>query len=87
MAATIIEHMSESVSELGERYIAALREAASRPSIDDAAADVLGELVERIDEVEAQLAGLRLQLIHEANLSGTAPVIDRVRNTVRTSTG
>lgn len=85
MAPSIIEHMIESVQELGERYIAALRETASRPCGDAAAAAELGELVEQIDEVEAQLAGLRLQIVHEANLTGTAAVIDRVRNTVRTS--
>lgn len=85
MVATIIEHMSESVQELGQRHIAALWEAASHLSTDTAAAIELGDLVERIDEIEAQLAGLRLHLVHEARLNGADTVIDRVRNTVRTS--
>lgn len=46
----------------------------------------LAGLVEGLAEVEAQIAGLRLHLIHEARLSGADDVLAGVRESVRTTT-
>ena len=44
------------------------------------------ELLASLDEIEAQLAAARLYLVGEARLSGAAKVLDRVRNSTRTTT-
>ncbi|HHT13645.1 MAG TPA: hypothetical protein GX013_10845 [Propionibacterium sp.] len=46
----------------------------------------LAGLVEGLAEVEAQIVGLRLHLIHEARLAGADDVLAGVRESVRTTT-
>ncbi|MHA6524045.1 HNH endonuclease signature motif containing protein [Tessaracoccus sp. G1721] len=77
--------MSETVVDLGQRYLAALWDAAAALGTDAAAVQRLAGLVDSIGEFEAQLAGLRLHLLHEARLSAADAVIDRVRQSVRTT--
>ncbi|MBB1515774.1 DUF222 domain-containing protein [Tessaracoccus sp. MC1679] len=77
--------MSETVADLGQRYIAALWDAAASIGADEIAMQRLAGLVESIAEAEAQLAGLRLHLLHEAKLSAADAVIDGVRQSVRTT--
>ena len=72
-------HMSETVADLGQRYIAALWGAAASIGADEIAMQRLSGLVESISEAEAQLAGLRLHLLREAKLSAADSVIDGVR--------
>ena len=77
--------MSETVADLGQRYIAALWDAAGALGADEAAVQRLAGLVESIGEAEAQLAGLRLHLLHEAKLSAVDAVLEGVRLSVRTT--
>ncbi|HSO69126.1 MAG TPA: DUF222 domain-containing protein [Arachnia sp.] len=77
--------MSETVGDLGQRYIAAAWGAAGSLGADETAVQRLGGLVESISEAEAQLAGLRLHLLHEAQLSAAAAVVEGVRQSVRTT--
>ncbi|MBB1513628.1 DUF222 domain-containing protein, partial [Tessaracoccus sp. MC1627] len=77
--------MSETVADLGQRYIAALWDAAASIGADQIAMQRLAGLVDSISEAEAQLAGLRLYLLHEAKLSAADAVIDGVRQSVRTT--
>ncbi|HSO69538.1 MAG TPA: DUF222 domain-containing protein [Arachnia sp.] len=77
--------MSETVGDLGQRYIAALWGAAGLLGMDDTAMQRLSGLVESISEAEAQLAGLRLHLLHEAKLSAAEAVMEDVRQSVRTT--
>nr|WP_255433595.1 DUF222 domain-containing protein [Tessaracoccus sp. MC1865] len=44
-------------------------------------------MVHTVTEAEAQLAGLRLHLLHEARLSAADGVVEEVRQSVRTTTG
>ncbi len=72
--------------EMGQRYIAALWDTAHSLDADSAAAaERLGGLVDSIAEAEAQLAGLRMHLLHEARLSAADGVIDAVKQSVRTT--
>ncbi|MHA6526042.1 HNH endonuclease signature motif containing protein [Tessaracoccus sp. G1721] len=77
--------MSETVVDLGQRYLAALWDAAAALGTDAAAVQRLAGLVDSIGEFEAQLAGLRLHLLHEARLSAADAVIEGVRQSVRTT--
>ncbi|AQX15669.1 hypothetical protein BCR15_07810 [Tessaracoccus lapidicaptus] len=72
--------------DLGQRHLAALWDAARSLTQDPgAAAERLGTLVAAVTEAEAQLAGLRLHLLHEAKLAAAENVIDGVRQSVRTT--
>ena len=77
--------MSETVGDLVQRSIAALWGAAGSLGADETAVQRLGGLVELLAEAEAQLAGLRLHLLHEAQLGGAAAVVEEVRQSVRTT--
>ncbi|MBB1513324.1 DUF222 domain-containing protein [Tessaracoccus sp. MC1627] len=77
--------MSETVGDLGQRYLAALWGAAGSLGMDESAMQRLGRLVELLAEAEAQLAGLRLHLLHEAKLSAADAVVEGVRLSVRTT--
>ncbi len=72
--------------DLTQRYIAALWDTARSLGTDEAAHEVLAGLVEDLAEAEAQLAGLKLHLLHEARLSGADAVVAGVRESVRTTT-
>ncbi|WP_052459600.1 HNH endonuclease signature motif containing protein [Tessaracoccus massiliensis] len=72
--------------DLTQRYIAALWDTARSLGTDEAAHEVLAGLVEDVAEAEAQLAGLKLHLLHEARLSGADGVLARVKESVRTTT-
>ena len=72
-------HMSETVVDLGQRYLAALWDAAAALGSDAVAVERLAALVDSIGEFEAQLAGLRLHLLHEARLSAADRVVEGVR--------
>lgn len=76
--------MSE-IRELGQRYIAALWDAAHTVGSDPTAGHRLAGLVDAVTEAEAQLAGFRLHLLHEARLTGADIVVDQVRGSVRTT--
>ena len=78
-------HMSETVVDLGQRYLAALWDAAAALGSDAVAVERLAALVDSIGEFEAQLAGLRLHLLHEARLSAADRVVEGVRQSVRTT--
>ena len=72
--------------DLGQRYVAALWDAVGTLDGDAArTVDRLGGLVAAVTEAEAQLAGLRLHLLHEAKLAAAEAVIDGVRQSVRTT--
>ncbi|AQX14925.1 hypothetical protein BCR15_10145 [Tessaracoccus lapidicaptus] len=72
--------------DLGQRYFAALWDAVGTLDRDAArTVDRLGGLVAAVTEAEAQLAGLRLHLMHEAKLAAAEAVIDGVRQSVRTT--
>ena len=75
--------MSEAVVDLGQRYLAALWDAAVALGTDKVAVERLAGLVESIGEFEAQLAGLRLHLLNEARLSAADRVVEGVRQSVR----
>ncbi|MHA6523667.1 HNH endonuclease signature motif containing protein [Tessaracoccus sp. G1721] len=77
--------MSESAMDLVQRSIAALWDAARTLGTDKVAVKRLAGLVESIGEFEAQLAGLRLHLLHEARLSAADRVVEGVRQSVRTT--
>ncbi|MHA6524897.1 HNH endonuclease [Tessaracoccus sp. G1721] len=77
--------MSDTVVDLGQRYLAALWDAAASLGSDTAAVERLAGLVDSIGEIEAQLAGLRLHLLHEAKLSAADRVVEGVRQSVRTT--
>ena len=57
MVGARIVHMSETVVDLGQRYVAALWGAAASIGADEIAMHRLSGLVESISEAEAQLAG------------------------------
>ena len=78
-------HMSEELVDLGQRYFAALRDAAGSLGSDATAAERLAGLVEVVGEAEAQLAGFRLHLLNEARLSAADAVMEGVRQSVRTT--
>ena len=73
------------VRDLGQRYIAALWEAASTLGTDSTATEKLAGMVAAVSEAEAQLVGLRLHLLHEACLVGADDVVSDVRQSVRTT--
>lgn len=74
------------IQDLGQRYTAALWEAARSLTLgSDTGGHQLAGLVEDITQVEAQLAGLRLHLLHEARLTAADAVLDQTRHSVRTS--
>lgn len=77
--------MSEA-RELMQQGIAALWDAAGSLRTDSPAAERLATMVHTVTEAEAQLAGLRLHLLHEARLSAADAVVDEVRQSVRTTT-
>ncbi|HSO69116.1 MAG TPA: DUF222 domain-containing protein [Arachnia sp.] len=77
--------MSETVVDLGQRFIAALWGAAGSLGMDETAMQRLAGLVEMLAEAEAQLAGLRLHLLHEARVSAADAVMEGVRQSVRTT--
>ncbi|WP_385899647.1 DUF222 domain-containing protein [Tessaracoccus sp. O5.2] len=77
--------MSDSMREQMQRSIAALWDAALTLTTDDTPADRLAGLVAAVTEAEAQLAGLRLHLLHEAKLAAAENVIEGVRQSVRTT--
>lgn len=77
--------MSEQLRDL-KRTVEAVRDHAGALRItseEDVAA--FTELLESLEEAEAQLAGTRLHLIGEARLGGGAQVLDRVRASSRTT--
>ncbi|MCG6567380.1 HNH endonuclease signature motif containing protein [Tessaracoccus sp. ZS01] len=78
--------MSEA-RELMQQGIAALWDAAGSLLTDSPAAERLAHMVHTVTEAEAQLAGLRLHLLHEARLSAADGVVEEVRQSVRTTTG
>ncbi|MCG6567543.1 HNH endonuclease signature motif containing protein [Tessaracoccus sp. ZS01] len=77
--------MSEA-RELMQQGIAALWDAAGSLLTDSPAAERLATMVHTVTEAEAQLAGLRLHLLHEARLSAADGVVEEVRQSVRTTT-
>ncbi|MBB1484110.1 DUF222 domain-containing protein [Tessaracoccus sp. MC1865] len=77
--------MSEA-RELMQQGIAALWDAVGSLRTDSPAAERLATMVHTVTEAEAQLAGLRLHLLHEARLSAADSVVDEVRQSVRTTT-
>ena len=77
--------MSEELVDLGQRYFAALWDAAGSLGSDATAAERLAGLVEVVGEAEAQLAGFRLHLLNEARLSAADAVMEGVRQSVRTT--
>ncbi|MHA6513520.1 HNH endonuclease signature motif containing protein [Tessaracoccus sp. Z1128] len=77
--------MSDSMLDLGQRYIAALWGVAGSLGSGVAAVARLGGLVEVVAEAEAQLAGLRLHLLHEARVSAAEAVVEEVRQSVRST--
>lgn len=77
--------MSE-IRELGQRYVTALWESARSLGTGERAQAELASLVDAVTEAEAQLAGLRLHLLHEARLSGAENVVAAVKESVRTTT-
>lgn len=70
-----------------QQALAALWDAAGTLSTDAHAAQRINHLVDTITEAEAQLAGLRLHLLHEATVSAADAVIRQARESVRTTTG
>ena len=84
MGTIIIGFMSE-VRELGQRHIAALWDAARSLGSDETAHAQLGGLLDAVAEAEAQLAGVKLHLLHEARLTGAESVLAEVRESVRTT--
>ncbi|MFT3886835.1 MAG: DUF222 domain-containing protein [Arachnia sp.] len=81
--------MNDTMRSLGQHALATGWEAARSASfIADRArcAAELGDLLGVIDELEAQLAGLRLQVLHEARLAGADQALDRVKTSTRTTT-
>ncbi|MFT3886923.1 MAG: DUF222 domain-containing protein [Arachnia sp.] len=77
--------MSEDVRELGQRFMAAAWSSLHAHSHPGHAA-VLEGLLGVLEETEAQLAGLRLRLLHEARMSGADRVVDRARSSTRATT-
>lgn len=77
--------MSEEVRDLGQQLVAAAWDAA-RLSAPDVDAVRLGEVLECVEETQAQLAGLRMRLIRQAQAAAAYPVIDQVRISSRTTT-
>ncbi|MHA7862114.1 HNH endonuclease [Tessaracoccus sp. Y36] len=77
----------DDMRDLGQRYIAALWDAVPSFGTGSDTASRLAGMMAAVAEAEAQLAGLRLHLIHEARLAAAAPVLDQVRHSVRTTTG
>lgn len=80
----IMVRMSE-IWDPMQRHIAALWDAARSLGSDEPAFEQMAGLVDAVIEAEAQLAGLRLHLLHEARLSGAANVVAGVRHSVRTT--
>ena len=72
--------------DLVQRGIAALWESTRSLSSDEKSHAGLAGLVDGLAEAEAQIAGLRLHLVHEARLSGAEDVLGGVRESVRTTT-
>lgn len=78
--------MSDAVQDLGQQLLAAAWDATRILDDPKAQAERFGDLLEWVTETEAQLAGLRMRLIHEAHLAGAETVIDQVRISTRTTT-
>ena len=68
-----------------QQAIATLWEAARSISTDTDTSAELGAVMEAIAQAEAQLAGLKLHLLHEARLSAADAVVAQVRHSVRTT--
>ena len=71
--------------DLVQRAIAALWDSASSLGTDEKAHAELAGLVDAVADAEAQLAGLRLFLLHEARLTGADTVIAEAKQSVRTT--
>ena len=78
--------MSKDVRDLGQQLVAAAWDAVR--ITDDAAAQAarLGDLLDSVEATQAQLAGVRMRLVHEAQVAGADVVIDKVRASTRTTT-
>ena len=76
--------MSE-VRELGQRQVAAVWDAAASLGLDASEESRLVELIAEVAETEAQLAGVRLHLLHLARLRAADSVVEGVRQSVRTT--
>ncbi|SDL21865.1 HNH endonuclease [Tessaracoccus oleiagri] len=85
--ADLIDHMSDSLRSLEGAIDAALSDLrALRIGGEEDVAEVKAVLA-RLEVAEARLAGLRLQLIGEAQAAGAAAAVDQVRNSPRTTSG
>lgn len=78
--------MSEEVRDLGQQLVSAAWESVRISADADTHADRLGELLDSVEETQAQLAGLRMRLVHEAQLAAANAVIEKVRASTRTTT-
>ncbi len=77
--------MNDDVRGLGQQFMAAAWNTA-RTNTSRNHATELDALLSLLDETQAQIAGLKLHLIHEARMNGVDVVTDRVRSTTRTTT-
>ena len=77
--------MNDDVRGLGQQFMAAAWNTA-RTNTSRNHATELDALLSLLDETQAQIAGLKLHLIHEARMNGVDVVTDRVRATTRTTT-
>lgn len=78
--------MNDMVQSLGQELLAAAWDTARLVDDAEGQARRLDDLLEWVAETQAQLAGLRMRLIHEAKLAGADAVVDRVRSSTRTTT-
>ncbi len=81
-----MEHMSEEVRDLGQQLVAAAWEVVRITSDAEAQTVRLGDLLDSVEEAQAQLDGLRMRLVCEAQLAGADAVLDKVRSSTRATT-
>ena len=75
--------MFDSLQRGSQELMAALWHAATTLSEHDERATKLASVLEALEEIQAQTEGLKLHLLHEANLDGLAAVVDQHRSTPR----
>ncbi|AQP46333.1 hypothetical protein BW730_00860 [Tessaracoccus aquimaris] len=75
--------MFDSLQRGSQELMAALWHAATTLSEHDERAARLASVMETLEQIQAQAEGLKLHLLHEANLDGLASVIDQHRSTPR----
>ena len=78
--------MFEEVDDAAQQLITALQQEAA--VFDDGEAQVkrIGGLLEHLDQTQAQLAGIRMELVNQAKTSSVDKVIDQIRMSARTTT-